>query len=170
MNERALLPKLRRAEIVSFEPVTLRAGEISDYYVDIKKAYGNPELLTEMARATLENLDPRTTSLAASGYGGIPLGIAVSQLSGLPLSLVRDKEKNHGKRDMIDGYIPNHEDVVTLLDDVFSTGSSLSETAKTLFATGVEIAGCHVIVARGNPKEFSLPVSFLFKPEDLAEL
>ena|ERR1700741_1310777 len=96
MNE-TLSQQLRQAEIISFEPVNLRAGEASDFYADIKKAYGNSELRKAMAEATLENIDPSTTCIAAAGYGGLPLAVTISDLSGLPLTMVRDTAKNHGR-------------------------------------------------------------------------
>ena len=58
-------------------------------------------------------------------------------------------------------------DVVSVVDDVFTTGSSLELTINHLTNTGVIIAGCHVIVARGDVSAFLSPVSYLFKPEDI---
>lgn len=145
----------------------LRSGEESNFYADIKRAYGDPELLAAMAGATIENLDPRTTCIAASGYGGVPLGVVISQLSSLPLTLVRDVEKKHGRIGMIEGYVPGDQDMVALVDDVFTSGSSLRRTAANLVGTGAEIIGCHVIVARGDVSDFAMPVSYLFKPGDI---
>lgn len=159
--------KLRDHNVIIYEPVTLRGGEASHYYADIKKAYGDPELLAELAHATAENLDGQTTCLAAAGYGGLPLGAVVSQISGLPLAMVRDVEKNHGKQGLIEGHVPNAEDVVSVLDDVFTSGSSLSHTISTLEATGARIAGCHVILARGRADEFAFPVSYLLHADEL---
>lgn len=167
MSKRKLSEMLRNADLIYREPVTLRSGEVSDYYADIKKAYGDPKILAEIAQETLEAIDEKTTCLAASGYGGVPLGVAVSQLSGLPLSLVRDTQKNHGKKGMIDGYKPTPKDKVSLLDDVFTTGGSLMETAVTLQTTGAQVISCHVIVSRGDVQAFDFPVTYLFKPQDL---
>lgn len=167
MPEKSLQQRLHEAAIVIHEPIKLRSGEISDFYADIKKVYGDPELLEELARATVENIDSRTTCIAAAGYGGIPLGVEVARLSKLPLAMVRDTEKNHGRRGMIDGYVPQPHDLVTIVDDVFTTGSSLAQTARTLTEKNATVIGCNVIVTRGNTEEFHLPISSLFASTDL---
>jgi orotate phosphoribosyltransferase len=159
--------KLRDHDVIIYEPVVLRGGEVSHYYADIKKAYGNPELLDKLARATVENLDQKTTCLAASGYGGLPLGVAASRISGLPLAMVRDAHKNHGKQELIDGYVPGTGDNVSVVDDVFTSGSSLTQTISTLEATGAEIIRCHVILARGATEEFRYPISYLLSSDEL---
>ncbi len=167
MAERLLVEKLREAQILHHESVILRNGETSDLYVDVKKAYGNPDLLRHMAQLTLQNLDERTSCIAAAGYGGLPLGVAMSLQSGLPIALVRDAPKGHGKAEIVDGYIPSVNEYVSVVDDVFTTGGSLRQTIFTLQNIGVEVVGCHVVVARGDSSDFAFPVSYLLKPEDI---
>ena len=163
----SLSDRLRAEEVVSYQPVTLRGGEESTFYADIKKAYGSPELLAAMAGVVLGNLDPRTTCIAASGYGGVPLGTVVSQQSRLPLVLVRDEEKAHGRGGLVDGYVPSGSDRVSIVDDVFTSGSSLRRTEANLAGTEAEILGCHVVVARSDTSKFKLPVSYLLSIDDL---
>jgi len=158
---------LHAADVIAREPVRLRSGKTSEFYADIKKAYGDPRILRCMARLTLDNFSPDTTCVAASGYGGISLGTAISLESGLPLAMIRDTKKNHGKRGLIDGYVPVEGDVVSIVDDVFTSGSSLRQTLQNLAATNATIAGCHVVVARGDATAFELPVSYLLRPEDI---
>jgi len=159
--------RLREHGVIIHEPITLRSGEVSQFYADIKKAFGDPELLQELAQATAENLDDKTTCLAAAGYGGLPLGVAVSQIQGIPLSMVRDTEKNHGKKSLIDGYIPTPDDVVSIVNDVYTTGSSPSHTIETIETTGAQVIGCHVILSRGDSESFHYPVSHLLHSYEL---
>ena len=167
MTMTPLIERLRNYGVILYEPVQLRGGESSQFYADIKKAYGDPELLAQMGKLTLEALDPNTTCLAASGYGGLPLGVTVSRESGLPLAMVRETEKKHGKKGLIDGYIPNPTDNVSILDDVYTSGSSLLATAKIIRALGAEILGCHVVVARGTTSEFEYPITYLVSSDEL---
>lgn len=170
MSSESFAEQLRHTDLIYREPVELRDGSTSNFYVDVKKAYGDPALLAMMSEATAANLDQQTTCIAASGYGGLPLGVAVSKLTALPLAMVRDTEKGHGKGGFIDGYVPGEHDVVEIVDDVFTSGRSLRMTAENLRATGAVILGCHAVVARGNASQFELPVSYLLMPEDLAGL
>lgn len=161
MSKEILLQKLRDANIVSIGNVTLRAGEIANYYIDVKESFGNPALLLYMAKEVTDALDSQTTSIAAQGYGGIPLGVVVSQLSYLPLSLVRDKVKNHGTSNIIDGYKPSNEDLVTIVDDVFTSGNSLRHTAQIIEHVGAVVLGCQIVIARNDPIDFVYPVNYL---------
>ena len=167
MSKEKLIEKLRAANVVSLGRVTLRAGMDSNYYFDIKKAYGDPSLLKYMAEAITKSLDPNCTALAVSGHGGIPLGTMVSHFTGLPLSLVRDKHKEHGRQRPIDGYCPSENDTVNILDDVFTSGNSLHGTAAFIEQCNAEVTKCSVVVARSDPFAFRLPVTYLISSSEL---
>lgn len=167
MSESPLLNKLREAELLNYGSRKLRGGDMSDIYADIKKAYGQPEILSHVARVMLRKMDVRTTSIAASGHGGLPLATAMSLQSELPVSFVRDREKGHALDKLIDGYTPNAGGLVTLVDDVFMTGSSLLGTASTIESTGAQVLECDVVVARADASDFRYHVLSLFTLEDL---
>lgn len=170
MVEQSLALELRQAQILHHGQLVLRNGEISNLYVDVKLAYGKPGLLRHMARLMLDTIDNRTDCLAAAGYGGIPLAVAMSLQSDLPLSLARDAPKDHGKATIVDGHVPSAGERVSVVDDVFTTGGSLLQTSSSLQSLGAEVVGCHVVVARGDSSNFALPLKYLLKPEDLIQL
>ena len=167
MSKEILIEKLRAANVVSLGRFTLRAGLNSDYYLDIKKAYGDPYLLKYMAEEITRLLDPNCTSLAVSGHGGIPLGAVVSHVTGLPLSIVRDKQKEHGRQVPVDGYCPSEYDIVNILDDVFTSGNSLNTTAELIEHCDANITKCNIVVARNDPSTFRLPVAYLISSSEL---
>lgn len=164
--KKTLAETIKQAGLVCREPVNLRAGEVSSYYVDVKKAYGDPMLFSEIIGQLQARLDKQTTCIAASGYGGLPLAAVLSLECNLPLILVRDTEKNHGRRGLIDGYEPSKGDFITIVDDVFTTGSSLDRTAATLRTTRASIIGCLVVVKRGY-SDFLLPLDYLLTSDEL---
>lgn len=166
MSEKLRL-SLKQADIVIHEPVKLRGGAESAFYVDVKKAYGRPYLLKGIAEALIEKLNPETTCIAATGYGGIPLSAAVSLATELPLTLVRDKPKNHGRGGLIDGYTPLINDHISIVDDVYTSGSSIRETEAILSNLGNSVIGGLVVVKRGDVTQSELPISYLFTPEDI---
>lgn len=156
-------------DIIYYEPksgVKLKHGGTSNYYVDVKKAYGYPSMLALMRDKIGERIPERTTAVAAGGYGGVPLATALSLEYDWNLVLVRDEEKGHGTGGLLDGYVPSGEDRVAIVDDVTTTGGSLTEIIEILSPLGSEITGCHVVVKRG---EGDVPekVEHLLKPEDL---
>jgi len=125
-----------------------------DFYIDIKKAYGDPDILQRICDELYESMES-ATCIAACGYGGISPASVLSVRYNLPVVLVREREKFHGTAQKIDGYIPNEDDIVALIDDVCTTGRTLRHMINIIEHTGATIASCHVVVKRG---EGDLPV------------
>ena len=153
-------------EIIKKGSFLLKSGKISDHYVDMRKAYGNPRLLDDLAEKLIEKIPSGTTCIACSGFGGISLGTILPSNTKLPLTLVRDIPKNHGDLKTIEGYQPSKKDRVVVVDDVFSSGTSIERTIENLKDSGVSISNLLVILKRG---ENNLPYDLvsLFTEEDL---
>lgn len=160
-----LIERLKKAQIVHKEPVNLKNAGISTYYIDIKEAYGDPQLFFLMGEYLQERIPSGTTCIAAAGYGGIPLA---ARLSGFNrhLTLVREEPKEYGMGGWIDGYLPTSKDKITIVDDVCTTGSSLRKMIEILRPTEAEILGCLVVVKRGEAN-LSVPVSYLMTADEL---
>lgn len=165
MQENNLIKKLLKAGVVSNGKVTLRSGKVSQHYIDIKKAYGSPKLLKDIAIEMSKIIPKTATAIAASGYGGLPLASAVAIQKGLHLALVRENKKKHGTKRDIDGYVPLQKDKVVIIDDVFTTGSSIQMTAQTLRKTGARVIGACVVVRR-TKKKFFVPITHLYTGRD----
>jgi orotate phosphoribosyltransferase len=148
-----LIKYLKSKNVLKFGEFTLRSGTKTHYYCDIKEALGDPELLDLLTKGLIKLVPKNTTCIAGSGYGGITLASLVSYKLKLPLVLVRDKIKNHGTKKLIDGYVPIAKDRVCIVDDVFTTGSSIRETKKKLMKTKTKITKAIVVLNRSNKKE-----------------
>ena len=159
--KQALLHRLRELDIVRYQTVQLKHAGNSSFYVDIKKAYGDPLALRLMSDALWEIIDKRATCIVAGGYGGLPLGTALSVMHNLPLTLVREQAKGRGTNALLEGYIPTRNDRAVVVDDVCSTGKSLEAYIKAI--PDVEILGAYAIVRRANV------VSALFTVEELIQ-
>ncbi len=153
-------------ECIVYGSVKLSSGEDSTVYIDIKRAYGNPLILNKIAQEIYVRMDQRATGVAGSDYGGIPLATALSVRYNLYLTLTRKSPKSHGTERMLEGHIPNNQDRLIVVDDVFTTGHSLAETIKILESTQAEILGAAVVVKR-NEGNFGYPLLSLFTLEDL---
>ena len=148
-----LINLLKQNNILTYGDFTLRSGEQSSYYCDIKQALGNPKVLKLIIAELIKLVPMKTTCIAGSGYGGITLASLVAHKLGLPLSLVRDKVKDHGTKKLIDGYIPNKKDFVCIIDDVFTTGSSIADTREKLVITNTKFTKPLVVLNRSNNKQ-----------------
>ena len=111
---------LVRTGAVEFGTFTLASGKRSNYYVDIKSAVTQPEILKRIA----EEVAGRFTFDVVAGVavGGVPLAVAVSLVSGRPFAIIRSAEKDHGKKGRIIGKVEGKR--VLLVEDVTTSGGS----------------------------------------------
>ncbi len=132
-------------ECVKYGDFTLASGKKSSYYVDIKKASTEPRLLKLVARRIKEVIDNHSISadyIGCVALGGVPVGVAVSLETGLPLVIIRKEIKDYGTKGQIVGEIQQGKSVL-LVEDVTTTGGSVLKAIKILRDEGLTIR--HVI-------------------------
>ena len=166
MTKKELAKKLLDCGIIHEGKVTFRSGKKADFYIDLKKIYGYPELLAVLVSEMSNLVSKEATCIATIGQGGIPLAVLLSQKLNLKLALVRDKPRKHGTKKTIDGYIPSRKDRVVIVDDVFTTGSSIKDIIKHLGPTKCKIVSAAVVVKRGEGR-VGLPLVHLLTLKDL---
>lgn len=162
-----LTAELKELKVIQRGRVVLKGGQVSDYYIDMKKIFGNPRVFGLISDELCKIIDKKATCIAGSGHGGLPLATAVSFKLGLPLVLVRDKVKKHGLQKMIDGYIPTKKDGIVIVDDIFTTGTCISNIVKNLGPTNAKILGGYVVLSRGDMSKFKVPVKSLLTLNEL---
>ncbi|MEE9611451.1 MAG: orotate phosphoribosyltransferase [Desulfatiglandales bacterium] len=103
---------------------TLSSGKKSKFYVDIKKASTDPDILKEIAEemaALIGSQKPDT--IAGMAVGGIPIATALSLETKVPFIMVRKESKEHGTLSKIEGTFSPGAKVV-VVEDVTTTGGS----------------------------------------------
>lgn len=164
-----LIKRLKEIGVIYREPVKLRSGTVSDFYCDVKKAYGYPDILNCLVDEIGKNLPKSITCIAASGYGGLPIAAAVSIKFNKKFIAVRDAVKKHGKGGIIDGYVPTNKDSVVIIDDVLTTGNSIKTTLVGLKTTKAKINSAIVVVKRGEAK-LPIPYSYIFTINEIIKI
>ena len=157
---------------------TLSSGEKSEHYVNCK-----PVTLSCEGNALLSHLMIKHVESDAAAVGGLTLGAdplvcGVAQkayYSGKHIDalIVRRNPKGHGTKEVIEGHKPPKGSVITVLEDVTTTGSSAIKAVNCLRDAGYIVNRVVAIVDRqenhrvweNNEIEF---IS-LFKLQDLVE-
>lgn len=139
--------------IVSYrdKEFTLKSGVKSKVYADFRRLMGLPDMFRSMGELmcrlmfdqnviTPENME--NTVIIGVPMGAIPLSTLVSQQLNLPMALLRQNRKDHGKQNLIEGVSEDTlrgSDVnVVILEDVITSGGSALETIDTLCSIGVK--------------------------------
>ncbi|MHB8440733.1 MAG: orotate phosphoribosyltransferase [Candidatus Tyrphobacter sp.] len=141
----------------------LAGGVRSDYYIDKFQLIRDPQVLRRIARLFTPLIAETNPDLVGgTELGGAIVATAVSQLSGLPMIVVRKKPKGYGAfpGEYVEG--PYHRgEHVLLLEDIVSNGGELLAAKARLEELGLQVTPCAVISRGLAPVraliQFSLP-------------
>lgn len=146
MNE--LIDALK--ECVKKGDFTLASGKKSRYYIDIKKASTNPAVLKLVAHSIADILTAHSIPADIIGgvaLGGVPIAVAVSLETSLPLLIIRKESKDYGTKGQIEGDV-NKGKTVVLVEDVTTTGGSVLNAITTLRREGLIVKDVIAVVDR----------------------
>lgn len=155
---KTLAETLKECGAIKFGDFTLASGKKSRYYVDIKKASTNPRILKIIAHAIKEKIKSNSISADYVGcvaLGGVPIAVAVSLETGLPLIIIRKEAKDYGTKGQIVGEF-QHGESVLMVEDVATTGGSVLKAIEMLRGEGVAVRHVIVVVDREEGARASL--------------
>jgi orotate phosphoribosyltransferase len=134
MNE-TVAKALCDANVVRFGDFTLASGRKSPIYIDLRILPSVPKsmgVIAEELGKVAKSLD--VTVVAGAETAGIPIAMAISLKTEIPMVYVRRRPKRYGTHSMIEGILTK-EDKVVLVDDLITNGGS-----KMTFVDGIKMA------------------------------
>lgn len=135
------------------DPFTWASGWKSPFYCDNRKTLSFPALRTyvklELTHAILEHF-PEAEVIAGVATGAIPQGALVADALGLPFVYIRNKPKDHGLENLIEGELPQGSKVV-VVEDLISTGGSSLKAVEAVRKSGSEVIGMVASYTYGFP-------------------
>jgi uridine monophosphate synthetase len=144
----ALADILLGAGCVRFGSFTLKSGNQSPIYLDLRLLASSPRLLAQAAASYLPLLhDLAFDRLAAVPYAGLPIGAAVALQGGWSLIYPRKEVKAYGTKAPVEGIYAKGETAV-VIDDVATTGGSKVEAVERLQAAGLIVRDVVVLIDR----------------------
>ena len=144
-----LIGLLKENEVFLEGDFTLSSGKKSSYYINMKKAITEPEILSTISKLITERIGDEDIDKA------VPIATAVSLESGLPLLMIRKEKKGYGTSKLIEGEL-NPDDEVIVVEDVSTTGGSLLKAINAIQDNGGNVVRAFVVVDReeGAIEEF----------------
>lgn len=143
-----LIDLLKENEVFLKGDFTLSSGKKSDYYINMKKAITEPEILSTIAKLITEKIvDDGVDKVAGPALGAVPIATAVSLESKIPLLMIRKEKKGYGTSKLIEGEL-NSGDNVIVVEDVTTTGGSLIKAIKAIKENGGNVTRAFVVVDR----------------------
>jgi orotate phosphoribosyltransferase len=143
--------------------VLMAGGSRSDYYIDKFRLFADPSILRRIARMftpIVSELHPDL--LAGTEVGGVILATTLSQMTGVPMIVVRKQPKAYGAfaDEYVEGpYEPGQR--VLLLEDIVSKGREALAAKARLEELGLTVT-VYAVINRGLAPiksliQFSLP-------------
>lgn len=165
----ARIPELRWLHKIIVERALTRGeyllsgGVRSDYYIDKFRLFSDPQVLRRIARLFAPVVAETSPDLiGGTELGGVIIATAVSQMTGIPMIVVRKKPKQYGA--FADEYVEGPFDQgqrVLLLEDVVTSGREVLAAKARLEELNLKVT-VYAIISRGLAPvssliQFSLP-------------
>lgn len=122
-------------------PFIWSSGKLAPIYCDnrlllsfVQKRETITDFFCEIIKKKINNLDV----IAAVATGGIPLGMLIANKLKCPFVYIRNKPKEHGQKNMIEGFLREKSKVV-ILEDLVSTGKSSMKAVNAIRSQNCEI-------------------------------
>jgi orotate phosphoribosyltransferase len=169
-RETLLKQLLKDMKVVQTGEFILASGKKSNYFVNIKRASTNPQVLREIGKAMAPYVGE--AKIAGMALGAVPLAVAVALETNRPFVMVRKEPKDHGTKDLIEGEVLPGEKFI-IVEDVATTGGSTMRVVSALREKGANVSKAVVVVdrqegAREMLMEHGIELISLFTAKDLA--
>ena len=136
------------------EPFTWASGIKSPVYCDNRLTLTAPEVRTDVEEGLAELIRtyyPDAEVLMGTSTAGIAHAAITGHLMGLPMGYVRGGNKDHGRKNQIEGRLEPGQKVV-VVEDLISTAGSVLEVVQVLREAGADVLGVVSIFTYGMEK------------------
>ncbi len=147
---KVLAQDLLTSGCVRFGEFTLKSGQTSPIYLDLRRLVSYPAILKRVGQAyagILRKLE--FERLAGIPYAALPIATAAALELNKPLIYPRREVKEYGTRAAIEGEYQVGE-TVAVLDDLVTTGETKIETIEKLTGAGLKVRDIVVLIDRGQ--------------------
>ncbi len=136
------------------EPFIWASGIKSPVYCDNRLTLTAPSVRNDVENSIAEVIRekyPEADVLMGTSTAGIAHAAIVGHILGLPMGYVRGGNKDHGRKNQIEGKLEKGQKVV-VIEDLISTGGSVIEVVNVLRDAGTEVLGVVSIFTYGMKK------------------
>ena len=136
------------------EPFTWASGIKSPVYCDNRLTLSDVAVREDVERGLAEIVTaeyPDCQALFGTSTAGIAHAAITAHLLGMPMGYVRSGQKDHGRKNQIEGRLETGWNVV-VVEDLISTGGSVLEVVEILRQAGANVLGIASIFTYGKKK------------------
>jgi len=143
-----LASDLVTSQCIRFGAFTLKSGQPSPIYLDLRRLVTHPAILRRVARAYAKILNGlQFDRIAGIPYAALPIATAISLEMNRPMIYPRREVKDYGTKASIEGDF-NAGETVVVIDDLATTGETKIETIQRLESAGLKVRDVVVLIDR----------------------
>ena len=143
-----LIHELYQIGAIKFGEFTLKSGQTSPVYLDIRQIISYPELLRAVADAVWQKIHANHFDMICGvPYTALPIATCLSLQHNIPMVLRRKEKKPYGTKQLIEGKFKPKQ-ICLIIEDVITTGDSILETASDLEQAALSIHDIAVLIDR----------------------
>ncbi len=156
MNNTSLILSLYRIGAVKFGEFTLKSGQKSSIYLDLRQIVSFPDVLRAVADAIWQRLGAASIDLLCGvPYTALPVATCLSLKHNVPMVMRRKEVKDYGTKQRIEGTFKAGQ-FCAVIEDIITTGGSVIETATDLEVAGLVVRDVGVLINREQGGEANL--------------
>jgi orotate phosphoribosyltransferase len=146
-----LLLQIKAIKLQPNDAFTWASGWKSPIYCDNRITLSFPQIrnyIREHLAEIIEKEYGKPDVIAGVATGAIAIGVLVAQYLNVPFIYVRPEPKSHGRKNQIEGYLEENQNVV-VVEDLISTGKSSLNAVKALKSAGSNVKGMVAVFSYG---------------------
>lgn len=158
----SLITTLYKIGAIQFGEFTLKSGQTSSIYLNLRKIISYPSLLRDVANAMWEATQHCEYDVVCGvPYTALPIATCLSLDRNIPMIMRRKEKKDYGTKQMIEGVF-NAGQRCLVIEDVVTSGASIIETTTELEKAGLLVHDVVALIDREQGGRKTLETSYRF--------
>ena len=161
-----MIEELIKADCIQYGKFTLKNGNLSKYYFNLKNLIAHPNLIKIIGDNLIKKMN-KCDIICAVPYGGMPIAGYMSTKYDIPMIFTRSSQKSYGMCNQIEGtYKTGYKCVI--IDDVMTSGASVQEAVDILTTNGINVIQVLVVIDRQQNSKCNIKnINYLYTKTDV---